>query len=104
MTDNQREQVKSIMDSHKAEFDDAAGKLRDAHRAFAEAVGATPVDDAAVRARGAAIGTAMADEALLRAKVRTEVLAILTPEQQQQLSQRREEMEKRRPRGPRRGQ
>jgi Spy/CpxP family protein refolding chaperone len=47
----------------------------------------------------------MADEAMLRAKARSEVQAILTPEQQEQLKQRRSEMEQRRQqRGPRKRQ
>jgi protein CpxP len=96
LTDAQREQVRAIMDAHRAEFDEAGTKLREAHRAFAEAVDTTPVDEATVRARSAAIATAMADEAILRAKARSEVQAILTPEQQEQLQQRRAEMEKRR--------
>src|SRR5262245_761389 len=43
LTDEQREQVRSIMDSHKAELDEIGSKLRDAHRALAEAVDATTV-------------------------------------------------------------
>jgi protein CpxP len=105
LTEAQREQVRAIMDSHRAEFNEAGTKLREAHRAFAEAVDATPVDESTVRARTAAIATAMADEAMLRAKARSEVQAILTPEQQEQLKQRRSEMEQRRQqRGPRKRQ
>jgi periplasmic protein CpxP/Spy len=88
LTDAQREQVRSIMESHKAEFDEAGKKLRDAHRAFAEAVHASPIDEATIRARSTAVAAAMADEAILRAKVRSEVQAILTPEQLEQLKQR----------------
>jgi protein CpxP len=96
LTDAQREQVRSIMESHKTEMDEAGTKLRDAHRAFAEAVQAATVDEATVRARSTAVATAMADDALLRAKIRAEVQAILTPEQQQQLKQRRGEGPRRR--------
>ena len=95
LTDAQREQVRSIAESHQAEFEEAGRKLREAHRAFAAATQASSVDEAAVRARSTALASAMADEALLRAKVRSEVHRVLTTEQQQQLRQRREAIEKR---------
>ena len=96
LTDAQRDQIRSIMESHTAEFDAAGTKRREAHRAFASAVEAEASDENAIRSASAAIGAAMADEALLRAKVRTEVQTLLTPEQREQLTQRRAEMEKRR--------
>jgi protein CpxP len=96
LNDTQRDQVRTIMESHRAEFDAAGSKLRDAHRAFAEAVEAASIDESAIRSASANVAAAMADEAILRAKVRTEVQGILTPEQQEQLKQRRAEMEKRR--------
>ena len=102
LTDAQREQVRSIMDAHKTEFDATSTKLRDAHRLFAEAtIEAATVDESAVRAAATAVAAAMADEAILRAKVRAEVEATLTPEQQEQLKQRREDMQKRQPRARR---
>jgi periplasmic protein CpxP/Spy len=97
LTDAQRDQLRSIMESHKAELDAVGSKVREAHRAFAEAtIEASPIDEATVRARSAAVATAMADEAILRAKVRAEAQSILTAEQLEQLKQRRAEMEKRR--------
>ena len=96
LNDTQREQLRTVMESHKAEFDAAGSKLRDAHRAFAQAVEATSIDESAIRSASANVAAAMADEAILRAKVRAEVEGILTPEQQEQLKQRRTEMEKRR--------
>ena len=96
LSDTQREQIRGIVESHKAEFDAAAAKLRDARRAFAEAVQAASIDESAIRSASTAVAGAMADEAILHAKVRTEVQAVLTPEQQEQVKQRRAEMEKRR--------
>lgn len=83
LTDTQREQVAKIMESHKAEFQQVGEKLRAAHRAFGEAVRAETIDEATIRARSADVATAMADEAILRAKVRSEVSGILTAEQLQ---------------------
>jgi protein CpxP len=92
LTEAQREQVRGIMQSHQAEFQQAGTRLRDAHRAFGEAVNATPLDEAAVRARSTDIAGAMAEEAILRAKVRAEVFNLLTPEQQQTLNDRKAKM------------
>lgn len=98
LTDAQRDQVRAIHESHRSEFDAARTKLRDAHRAFAEATGAATIDEAAIRARSAEVAAAMADEAILRAKVRAEVFAILTPEQQQKANEVRSSMPQRRQR------
>jgi protein CpxP len=106
LSDTQREQIRSIMESHRGEFDTTGTKLREAHRAFAQAVEAASVDESAIRAASGGVAAAMADEAILRAKVRADVHATLTPEQLEQLKQRRDELEKRRgdmqPPGPRR--
>jgi periplasmic protein CpxP/Spy len=88
LTEAQRDQVQSIMESHRTEFTAARQALRDAHRGFAEAAQATSIDEGTLRARSTAVANAMADEAILRAKVRAEVHALLTPEQQQQLKDR----------------
>lgn len=88
LTDAQRQQVRSIIESHKDETQEVRTKLREAHRAFAEAVRAETVNEADIRARSTAVATAMADEAILHAKVRAEVHGILTTEQLQQLKDR----------------
>jgi Spy/CpxP family protein refolding chaperone len=90
LTEAQRDQVSKIMESHKAEFQQVGEKLRAAHRAFGEAVRAETVDEAAIRARSADVATAMAEEAILRAKVRAEVSGILTAEQLQKSKELRQ--------------
>ena len=95
LTDAQREQLRTIMESHKQEFEAVRTKLREAHQGLATATNAQAVDEAAIRARSTALATALADEAILRAKVRVEVNGILTAEQLQQLQERRQ----RKPRG-----
>jgi protein CpxP len=89
LTEAQQTQVRSILESHKAAFDEVRTKARDAHRAFAEATRAESIDEAAIRARSAEVAAAMADQAVLQAKVRGEVLNILTAEQKQKLEQQR---------------
>ena len=95
LTEAQREQVRSIRESHKAEFDAVRQKLREAHRAFAEATRGESVDESTIRSRSTAVAAAMADDAILRAKVRAEVHGILTAEQQQQLKDRQAQVQKR---------
>jgi Spy/CpxP family protein refolding chaperone len=93
LTDAQREQMRSIMQNHRTELESVGKALREAHRAFADAVRAG--DEATIRSSSTAVGTAMADEAILRAKVRAEAQALLTPEQQQQLKERETERQQR---------
>ena len=95
LTEAQRAQVQSIMESHRAEFERLGTALREAHRAFNESLNAETIDETAVRSRSAVIASAMADQAILRARVRAELQNILTAEQQQQLSERRANLEKR---------
>lgn len=95
LTDAQREQVRSIMESHREEFADLRTKLGAAHCGFAEAARVGAVDEAAIRTQSTAVAGAMADEAILRARVRVQVHALLTAEQQQQLQEREAAMEKR---------
>ena len=95
LTEAQREQVRAIMASHRAEFENVNKAVREAHRAFTEAARATLTDESAIRARSTAVANAMADEAILRAKVRAEVHALLTGEQHQQIKDREATMQKR---------
>jgi protein CpxP len=96
LTDAQRQQMRSIMESHKAEFDQVRTKLREAHAGMAAASSGQTVDEAAIRASSTALAAALADEAILSAKVRAEVFGILTAEQQQTLQERQAERGKRR--------
>jgi protein CpxP len=89
LTDAQREQVRTIMQTHQSEIQQANTKLREAHRAFAESAQAESLNEATLRARSADIASAMAEQAILRARVRVEVLNILTAEQQAQVKSSR---------------
>ena len=102
LTEVQRAQVKSIMESHQTEFRAVADRLREAHQAMRALVDADVIDESAIRARSTDAATAQADAAILNAKVRAEVREILTPEQLQkakELQDARETlMKQRRPR------
>lgn len=83
LTDAQREQVKAAMESHKTEFEQQFEKARAARTALHDAVTADTFDEAAVRQKAADLAVVEADGAVLRAKVHSEVWALLTPEQRQ---------------------
>jgi periplasmic protein CpxP/Spy len=95
LSDEQRQEVRRIMELHKAEHQAVGQRLRDARRAQEEAIETVPVDEAAVRARSAELAKAEADAAVLRAKVHAEVYNVLTPEQQEKAKALRAEREAR---------
>lgn len=82
LTDAQREQVRGILQSHRSEAESLRQRSDAAHEALRAATTASTVDEAAIAQQGQAFGALIADAAVLRAKVRSEVLAVLTPEQQ----------------------
>jgi protein CpxP len=82
LSDAQREQVRGIMNSHQAAFTEIGDRLRTAHQGLQEAVSADTVDEAAIRAKSTEVAAVQADAAVLRARVRQEVVSILTAEQQ----------------------
>jgi Spy/CpxP family protein refolding chaperone len=88
LTDAQREQVRGIEQSHRDERRQLAERLRTAHVGLQEVVQATSFDEAAIRSRSAEVAAVQADMAVLRARIRGEVWAILTPEQQQTATER----------------
>ena len=82
LTDDQRAQVRQVMDSHRDEMRAVGERVMAAHRAQNDAVTAAQFDEQAVRTRAAELAAAEADAAVLRAKMHSEVFAVLTPEQQ----------------------
>lgn len=83
LTETQREQVRATVDGHKAEFDAVRTRMAAARSALQEAVTADAFNEATVRQRSVDVAAVEADAAVLRAKVHSEVWALLTPEQQQ---------------------
>jgi protein CpxP len=107
ITDQQREQIRTITEQHRAEFQQLGERGRTAHEALRQALDAETVDEGAIRERHAAVAAVEADTAVLGARVRAEVFQVLTPEQQQktrdlkaarqkQMEERRQQMEQRR--------
>jgi protein CpxP len=82
LTDEQRTKVREVMEANREALKAVGDRLAAAHRAQDEAVTASPFDEQAIRAKAADVAEVMADAAVLRAKVHSEVFALLTPEQQ----------------------
>ena len=81
LTEAQREQVRTILQSHRDEGRALAEKAQTAMETLRKATEGT-LDEGAASQAGQGVGAVIAEAAVLRAKVRTEVLAVLTPEQQ----------------------
>jgi protein CpxP len=95
LTDAQREQVKAIMESHRDEQKAIGARMQAARKALHEAIAADAFDETAVRAKAAEIGAVEADAAVLQARIKGEISAILTPEQLKKAKELRGEMENR---------
>jgi Spy/CpxP family protein refolding chaperone len=102
LSETQREQIRTITQSHRDEMRQIAERTREAHRALDAAAEATSVDEADIRAKSTALASALADGAIARAKINAEILGVLTPEQQQKLTELRTQRDERRNAAPRR--
>jgi periplasmic protein CpxP/Spy len=103
LTDAQKDQVKQIVESHKAEQDQLFERGRAAHQALDAAITADSFDINNVRAKANDVATVETEVTVLRSLIRNEVFQILTAEQKAEIKKdqerreaRRAEMEKRR--------
>jgi periplasmic protein CpxP/Spy len=96
LTDEQRAQVRQVMESHRDELRAIGEKLGAAHRAQNDAATAAPFDEQVVRAKAADVAAVAADAAVLHARVHSEVFAVLTPEQQAKAAELRAQRQARR--------
>jgi protein CpxP len=81
LTDAQREQVRTILQGHREEGEALMQRGHTALEALRKATEST-VDEGAAAQQGQALGAVIAEASVLRARVRGEIMAILTPEQQ----------------------
>ena len=95
LTDAQRDQVKSVVDSHEAELRTLGEKAMTARRALEHAVTADTIDEGAIRAKAADVASVESDMAVARARVHADVLQVLTSDQRAKLKELQAEMEKR---------
>jgi Spy/CpxP family protein refolding chaperone len=86
LTDDQKQQIASILKSHKAEIVQVVQPIVEKKRALREAVSAPIPDEQAIRAAANELGRTIGDAAVLAAKIKQEVSPILTDEQRKQIS------------------
>jgi protein CpxP len=103
LTDDQKAQLKTIADSHRAEFEAVGKKIGAAREGMRALVEADSINEGAIRAKSAEIAAAEADQMILNAKVRQESMQVLTSEQLQKMKElraaREGQMRQRKPRG-----
>jgi periplasmic protein CpxP/Spy len=92
LSDAQKDQIKTIMQSHRDEWKSLADRASAARKALNDAVTADTVDENAIRQASAAQAAVQADMAVTRARVHAEVFQVLTPDQQKQAKELRAQM------------
>jgi Spy/CpxP family protein refolding chaperone len=95
LTDAQKDQIKTIMQSHQDDMRSLATRERDARQALNNAITADVADEGLIRARSADVAAVEADMAVAQARIRGEILQILTADQQAQLKQFQSQMKQR---------
>jgi protein CpxP len=95
LTDAQRTQVRQLMERHRSDAFPLVERLRTAADAQRQAMEAAPVDEARIRTAVEQVAQVQADLAVQRARLQSEILSVLTPEQQQRLQQLRAEQKAR---------
>ncbi len=81
--------------AHQSDLSSLASRERTARQALNDAIDGDVVDEGTIRARSADVAAAEADMAVMHARIRSEILQILTPDQQAQLKQFQTEMQQR---------
>ncbi len=95
LTDAQRDQIKTIAQSHRDEWKTLADRARTAHQALQAAVTSGTVDEGLIRQRATEVASVDADMAVARARVFSEVWQILTPDQQAKAKELQTQMQQR---------
>jgi len=90
LTEAQQDKLFAIMHAQAPQRREHEKAIRKAHEALRELGRAEKFDDAKAAALSRDLGQAVAAEALLQARTEAQALAVLTPEQREQLRQRRQ--------------
>ena len=89
LTEDQRTQIRGILETHAAEIEAQARAAHGGRKALREAMAAEPLDEGRIRQQALALGEVRADGAVLRARIRSQIWPVLTPEQQEKAKERR---------------
>jgi Spy/CpxP family protein refolding chaperone len=91
LTDGQREQVRQLMQQFREQSRPYRERMRQAMDARRDATLASPPDEGRIRAAMQDLAQVQADLAVQEAQLRSSILALLTPEQQQRAQELRAE-------------
>jgi protein CpxP len=103
LSDQQREQLRGVADSHRDELRPLVERERTARGALQAAITSDSFNEGTVREQANAVAQVEADLAVLRARAFSEAFQILTPEQQSRLKTLQAQATERRGQRPPRG-
>ena len=91
LSEEQREQVRKLLDEKRKSMDEQMRSERESHQALHQAMTAQPYDAEAVRRLAEAQGAAVTARIIARAETRQRIRALLSDEQREQLDSRHPE-------------
>jgi periplasmic protein CpxP/Spy len=103
LTEDQKAQIKKIADSAEESTKALREQMRTLHESQPDPMSAATFDEAAVRAAAQARAHIQVELEVAHARTMSQVLAVLTPEQKAQLSERRKQFEQKHRGGDGRG-
>ena len=86
LSDSQKQQIASILQSHKSEILQVVQPISQKRRSLRDAVAAPTVDEKAIRAAADDLGHALGDAAVLAAQIKQQIAPVFTDEQRQKIS------------------
>jgi periplasmic protein CpxP/Spy len=92
LTEDQQQRLRGIAESHRDEMRTLDERNRPAHEALQQAITSGTVDEGTIRARSAEVAAGEAEMAILQARIYSEAIQVLTPDQQAQLKKLQAEM------------
>lgn len=95
LTDAQRQQIRQLREQHRDQTRSLVDRIHKAHEAQRQALATMPFDEARIRAAMQELGEAQTELAVQNARLQSEIYALLTPQQQEQIQKRRAERQAR---------
>jgi protein CpxP len=87
LTDAQRQQLHQMLQSDHSANKGLMVNLLNAQKALHDAIVKNPNDEATIRSLSATVGNAKTELTVQRAKIRSQIVGVLTPEQKEKLAQ-----------------
>ena len=89
LTQAQRDEIRTLREAQRKDAQPLREKMRTARRQLQQAMRADVPDEAAIRSAAGAVAALQADQAVQQALARTQLMSVLTPEQQARMKQAR---------------